>query len=103
MPVSLSGALPAGDRNGLEAIAEALASNQEQEQMVVAIVSCKRVTIHATGRGKKPRVDTVAGILDIEAFPFGSPEWDRARTLLESRRAERTGEWPLALPVSLDE
>ena len=78
MPVSLSGALPAGDRNGLEAIAEALASNQEQEQMVVAIVSCKRVTIHATGRGKKPRVDTVAGILDIEAFPFGSPA-DRCR------------------------
>jgi hypothetical protein len=103
MPVSLSGALPAGDNNGLESIAEALTADQEQGQMIVAMVSCKRVTIHATGRGKKPKVDTTAGILEIEAFPYGSTEWDQARTLLESRRAERTGEWPLALPVPIDE
>lgn len=103
MPVSLSGALPAGDRNGLEAIAEILAANQDQGQMIVAMVSCKRVTIHATGQGRQPKVDTTAGILEIEALPFGSPEWNHARALLESRRAERTGVWPLAVPATLDE
>lgn len=95
MTVILSAALPAGDHNGLNAIADALVDDFTAPQMIVAAVCCKKVTT-TTGSDSRKIVAT-ARVLDIEALPVGTPGWRELRRLLDERRADRTGQVPLPL------
>lgn len=95
MSVILSAALPAGDHNGLDAIADALVDNFTAPQMIVATVNCKKITT-TTGSDSRKVVAT-ARIVDIEAFPTGTPGWHELRRLLDKQRADRTGQVPLPL------
>ncbi|WP_372663684.1 hypothetical protein [Amycolatopsis kentuckyensis] len=89
--ITLSGALPAGKRNGIGDLTGALLRGDEAGHMVIAAVSLSKTTTHSGGK-----VTFALTIDDIEAYPIDTPGWDVARGLLEQQRESRTGE--VALP-----
>lgn len=100
MSVTLSGSLPADDRNGLPAIAATLVDNPKRVHVVVALVSCSKITT-------KPRTgDTVptVEILAIEAFNGTTLDANELQRLLRRQHERRTGkvELPLELEKALD-
>lgn len=94
--ITLSGTLPAGKRNGIGELTDALLRGDEAGHMVVATVSLSKTTTHAGGK-----VTFAMTIDDVEACPIGTPGWDLARGLLEQQRETRTGE--VALPFERSE
>lgn len=93
MTLHLSGALPPGNRNGIDAIADAMMHAPGQSQIILARVSCKQITTKAKGN----TVVVTAGIDDLEAFTHGSTGWTAANELLERQREYRTGQAILPL------
>lgn len=93
MSIILSAVLPPGDRNGLHTIADALVDDFSLGQMIVASVSCKKVT--TTAHRDSRNVVATARILQIEAFPHGTEGWFKLREILDRQHEDRTGEVPL--------
>jgi len=101
MSVTLSGALPGDDRNGIAAIATALIDQPKAVHVVVALVSCSKITT-------KPRTGEVvptAEIMAVEAFTAATEDAVELQRLLRRQHERRTGktELPLELEKALDE
>ena len=95
MSIVLSATLPKGERNGLATLEDALIRSSGEGQMVVAMVKCTRITRHPDSA----KVVLQIGIVDIEAAPAGTPEWDSLRQLADLLREQRTGRTPLPLAL----
>jgi hypothetical protein len=101
MSVSLSGSLPTDDRNGLPAIAASLLDNPKSVHVVVALVSCSKITT-------KPRTGDVVPTIEIlacEAFTGATTDAGELHRLLRRQHERRTGklELPLELEQAIDE
>lgn len=93
MAIVLSGALPTGERNGIGTIADALISDPEQGHIVVAVVTCSKLTFQPHSK----KTVATARIVEIEGFAYGSDCWQAARAVLDHQREARTGQ--VALPL----
>lgn len=94
MSIQLSGELPPKAREALGVLTESLATMNGDKHVIVATVTGKKVV---TTSHPHPRTSVTAGIVDLEAFPMHSPEWEAGMALLERGRQQRTGEVPLPL------
>jgi hypothetical protein len=99
--VTLSGALPADDRNGIGAIATALIDQPKAVHVVVALVSCSKITTKPRSGETVPTVE----ILAVEAFTAATADAKELERLLRRQHERRTGkvELPLELEKALDE
>lgn len=93
--VSLAGALPKGDANGLDPIVSALVEDPRGMHVVLAIVDCKKITTNADTGEVVPtiRVRRIEAIL-TEDKPLAQRLMRRA---LETRSGRTT------LPMSLED
>ncbi len=91
----ISSSLPAGDGNGLAAIARQLIDTPHDVHVVVALVDCKKVTTdHDTGE-----VEPTARIRRVEAI--GAGDLPVAQKMLRRALEHRTGQ--TVLPFDLEE
>lgn len=87
--------LPAGDGNGLGAIASALVSNPHDIHVVVALIDCKKTTVD----NDSGEVVPTARIRRIE--PITEADRDLAAKMLRRALEKRTGK--TVLPFDLEE
>jgi hypothetical protein len=97
-PVSanLAGNLPAGENNGLAAIARELVENPNKVHVVIALVDCVKITTKTDSGDVIP----TARIRRIEAITDPS-DGNRMRMLLRREFERRTGK--TVLPFELEE
>jgi hypothetical protein len=94
-PVKLAGTLPAGDANGLAAIAADAADDPRQLRVVIAIVDCKELRTSVD-------VGDVVPVLRIKRIEALAPEDLKAgRQLWRRAHERRTGRQ--SLPIDLEE
>jgi len=98
--VRLAAALPAGDRNGLAAIAHALVDDPSSVHVAIVLLDCSRLTTSVDDGSTLP----TARIRAIEPISEG-PDATELRRLLRRAVEKRTGmtELPLELERALDE
>jgi hypothetical protein len=91
----LSGSLPKGDSNGLDALARRLIDDPQQVHVVVALVDCKKISTDCdTGD-----IEPTARIRRVE--PIGGDDKDLAAKMLRRALELRTGK--AVLPFDLEE
>jgi hypothetical protein len=91
----LTGSLPKGDSNGLDAIARRLIDEPHEVQVLIVLADCKKITTDLdTGE-----IEPTARIRRIEAIEGADKEV--AAKLLRRRFEERTGK--AVLPFDLEE
>lgn len=95
MSVTLSGALPGDDRNGIASIAPALINEPDAVHVVVALVDCTKITT----KTQSGEVVPTARIRAIEGFPGSTADGNELRRLWRRARERRTGEVELPLEV----
>jgi len=93
---NLAGALPAGESNGLDAIARELIETPEKVHVVIALVDCSKITTKTDSGDVIPtaRVRRIEAITDPE-------DGHRMRVLLRREYERRTGK--TVLPFDLEE
>jgi hypothetical protein len=97
MTIVLSAALPPGEHNGLETLADVLIGHPRQGHLVLAVVNCKQTTTNSsTGN-----IVATAQIVDIESFAYGTNHWEELRSMMDERRERRTGQVPLPLATEV--
>lgn len=94
-PVKLAGALPAGDANGLAAIAAEVADDPRGLRAVIAIVDCKELRTSVDAGDVVP----ILRIRRIEAL--AAEDLKAGRRLYRRAHDRRTGRQ--ALPLELEE
>jgi hypothetical protein len=96
MSVTLAGALPQGEGNGLNAITRELVEMPEKVHVVIALVDCSKITTKVDGGDTIPTVR----IRRVEAI--GDPaDGHRMRVLLRREFERRTGK--TVLPFDLEQ
>lgn len=95
MSVTLSGSLPADDRNGIGALSAALVSDPEAVHVVVALVDCTKITTKVESGDIVP----TARIRAIEAFVGHTADAKELRRLWRRAFERRTGQVELPLEV----
>lgn len=98
--VRLAGSLPAGDRNGLAAIAHALVDDPSAVHVAIVLLDCSKMIVSTDDGSTLP----TARIRAIEPIAEG-PDAHELRRLLRRAVEKRTGmtELPLELERALDE
>lgn len=96
MSANLAGSLPAGEANGLAAIARELVETPEKVHVVIALVDCSKITTKTDSGDVIP----TARIRRIEAITDGE-DGRRMRMLLRREWERRTGK--TVLPFELEE
>lgn len=91
----LTGSLPKGESNGLDAIARALIDNPHDIQVIVVLADCSKITTDVDTGDMEP----TARIRRIEAIH--GPDKEVAAKLLRRRFEQRTGK--AVLPFDLEE
>jgi hypothetical protein len=98
--VTLSGSLPADDRNGIARIAAALVDSPESSHLIVALVDCTKITTKVESGDVVP----TARIRAIEGFEGHTADAKELRRLLRRAYERRTGrvELPLEMEKAFD-
>jgi hypothetical protein len=96
MSANLAGSLPAGDANGLAAIARELLENPEKVHVVVALVDCSKITTKVDSGDVIPtvRVRRIEVVSDPE-------DGRRMRQIVRREWERRTGK--TVLPFEMEE
>lgn len=97
MSVTLAGALPEGEGNGLAAIARELVENPERVHVVIALVDCSKITTKTDSGDVLPtaRIRRIEAITDPE-------DGHRMRLLLRREYERRTGKAVLPFDFERD-
>lgn len=100
MSASLSGSLPADDRNGLDQVARAFINEPEGRHIIIALVDCTKITTKVDTGEETPTMRVRA----IEGFLSTSADGKEVRRLWRRAFERRTGqvELPLELERELD-
>lgn len=96
MSANLAGSLPAGEANGLAAIARELVEEPNRVHVVIALVDCSKITTKTDSGDVIPtaRIRRIEAIKDLE-------DGRRMRVLLRREYERRTGK--TVLPFELEE
>lgn len=96
MSANLAGSLPAGEANGLAAIARDLVEEPNRVHVVIALVDCSKITTKTDSGDVIPtaRIRRIEAIKDLE-------DGRRMRVLLRREYERRTGK--TVLPFELEE
>lgn len=98
MSVTLSGSLPADDRNGLGSIAKALIEDEpEKTHVIVALVDCVELKTKKASGDTIPRIRIKA----VEAFHGDGGSAANLSRILTAAYEQRTGK--VALPLYEDD
>lgn len=95
MSVTLSGNLPADDRNGFGAISAALVDEPEAVHVVIALVDCTKITTKV----ESGEIIPTARIRAIEAFRAETADAKEVRRLWRRAFERRTGKFELPLEI----
>jgi len=96
MSANMAGTLPAGEANGLAAIARELVEEPNRVHVVIALVDCSKITTKTDSGDVIPtaRIRRIEAIKDLE-------DGRRMRMLLRREYERRTGK--TVLPFELEE
>lgn len=95
MSVTLSGSLPADDRNGISAISAAMVDDPEGVHIIIALVDCTKITTKIESGDVVP----TARIRAVEAFAGHTADAKEVRRLWRRAFERRTGKVELPLEV----